>query len=985
MADRYWVGGSGTWDSSLTTNWSSTSGGSGGASVPVSGDNVYFNADSGSGTVTMANPPSPNSIDFTGFTGTLAGFGLSCGGNLTFFSGMTVAFSNSISMNGTGTLISAGKTLPGITINVLPIPTISLGDALTLTGPINISSGIFNTNGYAVTASAIAIFGSSNALNLGSSTVNLSSPSQIFSNYAFVNSSGTVDYGTSQINITAATGCFASTFGGAVHNLSYTSTAVGERLLSNSGGTFNNLTVVGSAFGLSTLSIIDNITVNGVLTCAGSSAIQRCFLRASTVGSIVTLTVASLLADDCDFLSITIAGAAAGTFHIRAGDCGNNSGIKFPFPKAVYWNLAGTQTWNATAWATSPGGTPEIGNFPLPQDTATFTDFGSAGTISFGVTYNLGSLDAASRTSAMTLNHDIAITINKSYTLSSAVTITGSGALTISGTGTIDFGTGGATIPFPLSFNMVGASSKVQLISPLSSSNTIELVTAGFDASIYSVTCLRFTSLNSNVRTLSMGSGVWTLTGTGTVWNLNSSNLTFNKDTANIVLTDATTSSKTFEGSSRTYNKLTVAGTGTGSLTINGTNSFDELASTKTIAHTIFFTADQSVRVWNISGRAGSPVTISSNISQTTRTISKLGGGYLTGIDYLVLKSVRGSPVSDTWYVGANSIQEASSSLGQNTSFYFLYTQRSENVVIVLTSTTSTTWAVPPNWNNSSNEIHLIGGGGGGAFGAASGSNRAGGGGGGGGGYRRLVNQSFAINASIQYQCGSGGARGLSNGASGTAGGTTSWNSGAATAGGGAGGTVSTTPNSAGGAGGTGATFNGGNGGAGAFGVSSTVGFGGGGGGGAAGPNGNGGNGGSGFGSATSTSISGGGGGGNGGGTAGSSGGTGAAGGNNSTGIGGAPALTGGWSGGGGGGARSVGFTSPMTGGNGIDIFGVGSGGGGGGGDDESRSSNGGGLFGGGGAGGGVSTAGGTFSGGNGAQGAIIIVYRPLNNFLVLF
>ena len=42
MADRYWVGGNGTWNSTNTANWSSTSGGSGGASVPTAGDNVYF-------------------------------------------------------------------------------------------------------------------------------------------------------------------------------------------------------------------------------------------------------------------------------------------------------------------------------------------------------------------------------------------------------------------------------------------------------------------------------------------------------------------------------------------------------------------------------------------------------------------------------------------------------------------------------------------------------------------------------------------------------------------------------------------------------------------------------------------------------------------------------------------------------------------------------------------------------------------------------
>ena len=29
MADRYWVGGAGTWDATTTTNWSATSGGAG--------------------------------------------------------------------------------------------------------------------------------------------------------------------------------------------------------------------------------------------------------------------------------------------------------------------------------------------------------------------------------------------------------------------------------------------------------------------------------------------------------------------------------------------------------------------------------------------------------------------------------------------------------------------------------------------------------------------------------------------------------------------------------------------------------------------------------------------------------------------------------------------------------------------------------------------------------------------------------------------
>jgi hypothetical protein len=52
MADRYWVGGAGTWNSSSTANWSATSGGAAGASAPTTSDDVFFNASSG-GTYTV--------------------------------------------------------------------------------------------------------------------------------------------------------------------------------------------------------------------------------------------------------------------------------------------------------------------------------------------------------------------------------------------------------------------------------------------------------------------------------------------------------------------------------------------------------------------------------------------------------------------------------------------------------------------------------------------------------------------------------------------------------------------------------------------------------------------------------------------------------------------------------------------------------------------------------------------------------------------
>jgi len=49
MADRYWVGAGGTWNTA-NTKWSATSGGSAGASAPTNADDVYIDANSNTGT-----------------------------------------------------------------------------------------------------------------------------------------------------------------------------------------------------------------------------------------------------------------------------------------------------------------------------------------------------------------------------------------------------------------------------------------------------------------------------------------------------------------------------------------------------------------------------------------------------------------------------------------------------------------------------------------------------------------------------------------------------------------------------------------------------------------------------------------------------------------------------------------------------------------------------------------------------------------------
>lgn len=73
MAARFWVGGTGTWDAATTTNWSASSGGAGGASVPGASDDVTFDGSSGGGTVTVnfGGTITLLSLTMSAFTGTL--------------------------------------------------------------------------------------------------------------------------------------------------------------------------------------------------------------------------------------------------------------------------------------------------------------------------------------------------------------------------------------------------------------------------------------------------------------------------------------------------------------------------------------------------------------------------------------------------------------------------------------------------------------------------------------------------------------------------------------------------------------------------------------------------------------------------------------------------------------------------------------------------------------------------------------------------
>jgi hypothetical protein len=160
MADRYWVGGTAAWNSTAGTKWATTSGGAGGASVPTSADDVFFNAASGAVTCTISTGNTgAKSINCTGFTGTLAGTAtITVSGSITLVAGMTFSYTGTVTVNGTGTITSGGKSFSALTLNGAGA-TYTLGDALTVTNTTSLSLGTLSLAGF--TAST-GIFSSSN-------------------------------------------------------------------------------------------------------------------------------------------------------------------------------------------------------------------------------------------------------------------------------------------------------------------------------------------------------------------------------------------------------------------------------------------------------------------------------------------------------------------------------------------------------------------------------------------------------------------------------------------------------------------------------------------------------------------------------------------------------------------------------------------------------------------------------------------------------
>jgi len=674
MADRYWILGTGTWDSTTTTNWSATSGGGGGASVPTAADNVFFDANSNVGTgaftVTMANTPRVcNDFTASGLDGvmTLAGtsIGLTVSGSLFWpATNFTRTYTGTTTFNATttGKTITTNSIAAGVTVDFNGVGGgWTLGSALVCTN-LTLTNGTFDTSSsgnYSVTVNSFSSTNSNvRTINLNASTVSISGSGFV----TFTTSTNlTFNAGTSTINGSNASATFSG--GGLTYyNVAFTSTALSASSITGA-NTFNNLSITGrTTIGIGVLSLSADQTINGTFTVsAGTAATYRTQISSNTLGTTRTLTCAAVSLTDTDFRDITIAGAASPASGTRLGDCKGNGGITFPAAKTVYYRQTASASWGATGsgnWSATSGGAIDITMFPLAQDTAVFpaaTYPASGSTTTINTAYNIGTIDMSLRTSnTMTL----ATSTNSPSIYGNWINGTGT---TLSGTGTLSFA--GRTT------QQITSSAKTftQPISINSPSGTFQLQDA-FTTGTGVATTLTSGTLDLNGFTYTVGTSFTTATGTknltfngGTLVCPAATTTAFNNavptgftttagtGTGTISMTGATT--KTFVGGGSTFN-CTLNQGGAGALTISGSNTFSNITNTVQPA-TVFFVGltTSTFTNFSLSGTAGNLITITST-NASNHTLSKASG--TVSSDFLSISRSTATGGAG-WYAGANS------------------------------------------------------------------------------------------------------------------------------------------------------------------------------------------------------------------------------------------------------------------------------------------------------------------------------------------
>lgn len=423
MAERYWVGGTATWDATAGTKWALTSGGAGGQAVPTAADNVYFDAASGANTVTLSGARTCLNFSSAGFTGTLTSTGtITVSGSATFGAGGTYSNTGTWTFNatsGTSNITTNAKPLSfSMTFNGVG-GTWQLQDALTLgaTNTVTLTNGSIDLNGKNLTCGIL----NSNNSNTRS-----------------------ILFGTGQIYLTGS----AATIIGMNTATGYTTSGTPIINCTYSGATGTRTIRFGSTGGSSETNVFSlNITAGTDILSMSSSAYKTVNYTGFT-GSIAAyditlyggLTTSSGMTLGAATSKITFA-ATSGSYNITT------NGQTFDFPVTFNgiggtWSFQDALTLGSTRTLTLSNGTVKFKN----DTTNTAGTFAIAGTVSNQIVIN-----STTNGSKYTLSQASG-TVNASYmTIKDSTATGGAGWDAFTTNGNIDAGnnTGWVFDPVP--------------------------------------------------------------------------------------------------------------------------------------------------------------------------------------------------------------------------------------------------------------------------------------------------------------------------------------------------------------------------------------------------------------------------------------------------------------------------------------------------------------------------------------------------------
>lgn len=661
MANRYWVGGTGTWDAT-TTHWSATDGGVAGASAPTLNDDVFFTNLSSvlnaAYTVTMSTPTCRSiTIDSPGAGNkvTIAGSGaMNVYGDMVLTggtAGITWTYTGAITFAATGANsgtpsnqnlnVNGVKILGGITIG----QTSAISRAtLTLTGDLETSNSltIYN-NRFIANGKTVTLSGATQTINQG---------------------------------------------------------FVGDNA-------FYNLTRIGQNSTTSQITFNGDIDVTNTLTLTGFSAAVPDSILTNSLGRVAQISANSVVTQYTFFRDIKGAGSANWDLRSQAinysGDLGGNVGITFTDSTDQHFtNVAGG------SWSTASNWTSRI---PLPQDNCIFdTAFTGSATITADLRYLGKNIDFSSATwgTSLTFTPSSNISIYGSLILKSGMvyTVTGN-TLTIAGRGDFFINSNTVTIDCPITLNAPNGKYSLSNNLTTGSSRTLNVTLGEFDTNGY--------VLSTGVLTLGTGNAVSGLKAildlknethliTGTSGTIIS--MTTASDSVSIIrsgnytlkVTDTGASSVTIAIAKKVNNLWISRGTSTAAVAISQSGIYNDFKCDTNAAHQIQFTAGtvNCVTTFNVNGSSGKLRTIQSNTSGSKATLlcktGTINCNYITSTDLLVGGGA-------TWNAGVNSTFSTGNYFGNG----FGWSDAPNSVKYrYWVNTAGGSWSTLGNWSTSS-------------------------------------------------------------------------------------------------------------------------------------------------------------------------------------------------------------------------------------------------------------------------------------------